>query len=109
MKQLAGLILTLTMATAAEGREWYVGGTLHGATAAEWRAATSRNRLATSADFAISSEVVQMRFQRLGMAAFRADSRNLMVCIDTAVDDPDLNHFEVPSVAVACLVLLDMF
>jgi len=32
-------------------KAWYSGGTLHSATMAEWRTATYRNRLATSADF----------------------------------------------------------
>ena len=104
-KMVAGLVLAVAVATAAEGREWYEGGTLHRGSVADWKAATDRNRLATSADFAVRSTHVQRRFQRLGMAAFRSDTQSLMTCIDTAAADPDFRRYQIVELAAACLVI----
>ena len=104
-KIVAGLVLAVAVATAAEGREWYEGGTLHRGTIADWNAASDRNRLATSADFAVRSTHVQRRFQRLGMAAFRSDTQSLMTCIDTAAADPDFRQYRIVQLAAACLVI----
>lgn len=76
---------------------WYVGGTLHSATVAEWRAADQRNKLATAADWAAQG------FDTV--AGLKEKATELLDCVEEAakaVSDTDT----VTDLAVGCVILL---
>ena len=60
-------------------REWYDGGTLHKATAAEWNRASSRNKLATAADWVAFVRLDQGEI--ISMGDLRSQSQELMDCV----------------------------
>jgi hypothetical protein len=61
---------------------WYVGGTLHDVTIAEWRSATPANRLATSADFV--AQLAKVREHRaLPEAELIERATGLEICVST--------------------------
>ncbi len=91
---------------ASESRErlsqlkWYEGGTLHGKTVAEWHAASSRDRLATSSDF-----VAKIRkFDSL--ADMLVAAHGMQTCITTASPDEGVQHLKVSEMAASCAILL---
>ena len=83
---------------------WYVGGTLHKATIAEWRTATAANKLATCSDF-----VAKIRLDK-GIAyneqEIKVQAYELVSCIDAAIVDVEVDNWKVSEMAVTCLVLL---
>ena len=82
------------------GLKWYEGGTLHGKTVAEWRAASSRDRLATSSDF-----VAKIRkFDSL--ADMLVAAHGMQTCITTASPDEGVQHLKVSEMAASCAILL---
>ena len=80
--------------------EWYSGGSLHRATAAQWISATPENRLATSADFSAKAKKPK------NMRELKADAINLNACITTAASDPSLSSIKVSELAAGCIVLM---
>jgi len=87
--------------TSSTPREWYVGGTLHDKTIAEWRTATYPNRLATSADFVIGVGNFQSLPPDLKKRAIELEA-----CISTAVQDGFTDHWTVSATGAPCAVLL---
>ena len=81
--------------------EWYGGGTLHEKTIAEWRTATYRNRLATSADFVIGVG----KFQSFP-PDFKERAMDFEACISTAVQDGFTDHWTVIDTGAPCAILL---
>ena len=82
-------------------KEWYVGGSLHDKTVAEWRTATYENRLATSADFVMKLGKFQLLPPDLGKRAIELEA-----CISTAVQDGFTDHWTVSATGAPCAVLL---
>ena len=80
-------------------KAWYDGGTLHNATAAEWKAATDANRLATSADWA----TVMTGWDTLTVA--RVLATDLRLCVNEAVKASPAQQ-KVNELAAACAVLM---
>lgn len=89
----------ITLATPALA-EWYSGGTLHGATGRQWKAALAQNRLATSADFV--TKVVKPS----SMDDLREKAQELQLCISEAVADSSGDEQEVSGIAAACIILM---
>lgn len=83
-------------------QEWYAGGTLHQATVADWKVATDKNKLATSADMmAVVDNTVSMDELRI-----RAES--LKKCIDEAVDidEKSIDEGDVSEFSAICVISL---
>jgi DNA-binding beta-propeller fold protein YncE len=85
----------------SQSKEWYVGGTLHGKTLAEWRAATYTNRLATSADFVIKAG----NFRSLPLD-LKSRATELERCISNADAGIEVDHWRVSETGAACALLL---
>ena len=82
--------------------QWYEGGTLHGATIADWKSATARNRLATSADFVMVSGQYQSLPPDLRDRAVQFEE-----CISTATQGvAAVDTSLVSEIAAACGLLL---
>lgn len=81
--------------------EWYVGGTLHDKTVADWRAARYENRLATCADFVMTLGKYQSLPSDLKKRAVE-----LQACISKAVDGGSVDSKPVSEIAGTCAVLL---
>lgn len=93
--------------TLTESEPWWRGGTLHAASAAEWSAATQRNKMATAADWCAKVLAVQERLR----ASADADSARecavvLVNCVDARVVGADPAE-HVSSAVSACHHALD--
>ena len=81
--------------------KWYEGGTLHKAKISDWKAATEKNKLATSADFMAKVD------NSVSMDVLKQRATSLMNCIDESTRGLDsTNNESVSSVAVKCILLL---
>lgn len=68
---------------ATNAQPWNVGGTLHRATVAQWRAATHENKLATAADWLASYAAASgVRIGDVNDASLMRAAANLAGCID---------------------------
>ncbi|MHC1778464.1 MAG: zinc ribbon domain-containing protein [Lentimicrobium sp.] len=85
-------------------QKWYEGGTLHKATIAEWRTATTTNKLATCSDFV--AKIRQDKGIAFDESEIKKESYDLMNCIDAAIIDVDVDNWKVSEMAATCLVLL---
>jgi hypothetical protein len=86
--------------------QWYVGGTLHRASATQWRMASHSDRLATSADW-IAAVWGAQRVQRVtgeDMNRLRPYASNLVRCVDEAA--PAAGNQRASELAAACIRLL---
>lgn len=81
---------------------WFSGGTLHQSTLGEWRNATYRNRLATSADFVASTQDVDYS----DLSSFRKMASDLEACISTTAEDGTLDSERTVSISSMCTVML---
>jgi len=80
---------------------WYVGGNLHEKTVGEWRMATAKNKLATAADWCASFD------NSVGMEKLKIRAAQMVVCVDTAVQDGLVDSLGVSEIAAACTLLLE--
>lgn len=80
--------------------EWYIGGTLHQATAKQWHNASSENQLATAADFVAKAQTPA------SMGQLRRRSIELKQCITSATADSSLGDQKVVQIAALCIVQL---
>lgn len=90
----------LFVASPGSAREWYEGGTLHKARAAQWHRATERNRLARSADFVAAAKAAS------NMRELRERAEAVEACVSEATVDESSREMLVSEVAAACLILL---
>ena len=98
-----GLLLCIYFAVLVfnvHAAEWYEGGTLHKATAAEWQAATASNKLATAADFLAAIKAAR------SMSELKTKGNALQKCITESTKDSISHNLKVSEVAAACVVLL---
>ena len=87
--------------------QWYEGGTLHSATAAEWVRASERNKLATAADWATSILLEEDRMPRVEKVKPYATA--LKDCVDATTDPkPIIPKQKVAEMAVACWILMGL-
>ena len=81
--------------------EWWVGGTLHSATIAEWNAATNTNKIATAADWVTSVREWEDEDQLLALTG------QLAICADDfALDETTPATTKMNEIAALCAVSL---
>ncbi len=100
MRSMVIVLALIGMSGSLSGEEWYQGGTLHKADAREWHQASSRNQLATSADFVAAAKAAK------SMEQLRIRATAVKSCITAATDDPKLHSQKVSVVAAACMIQL---
>ena len=83
-------------------QEWYKGGTLHQATIADWKVASDKNKLATSAD------MMAVVDNTVSMDELRTRAESLKKCIDEAVDidETTIDESKVSEVGALCIISL---
>ena len=83
-------------------QEWYSGGTLHQAIIADWKVASDKNKLATSADMMATVD------NTVSMDELRIRAENLNKCIDEAVDIDEtvIDESKVSEVGALCIIAL---
>jgi hypothetical protein len=81
--------------------EWYKGGTLHKATAYDWKQASKENRLATAADFA--SVILKDKFKN--MEQLKIHANELEKCI-TEATKKEIKNMQVATIASSCIVIM---
>jgi hypothetical protein len=81
---------------------WYSGGSLHKATASEWKASTDKNRLATSADFAAAT--LDRKIENI--EELLPDAVYIERCISKAVESENLGANKIPDIATLCVLSL---
>lgn len=80
--------LSFSSLSIAETKKWFEGGTLHKATTVEWKAATYRNKTATSADFALGFPKIKEVVTESGsIDVNKIFAVDLATCIDTAISE----------------------
>lgn len=85
-------------------KAWYIGGTLHKKTGADWLAATTANRLATAADMAITFKDKFGLENMTSMDELKGPAIQMMTCLDEAFKgDPSQ---EVSAIGAMCMILL---
>jgi len=82
---------------------WYSGGSLHRATAAEWKMASYSNRLATSADFA--AKLATSNGRNVTIEELKPLAVAMEVCISQAAQGAAADKMDVAFLAAACDVL----
>jgi hypothetical protein len=79
---------------------WFIGGSLHKSTVAEWRKATYANRLATSADFVAATQNIDYgNMEELLLMSIELES-----CISTATSGGNVENEQVSFIAAICIV-----
>lgn len=91
-----------SLETPNENREWYIGGTLNGATGSAWQQSSYDNRLATAADF--SAKVLEGKVS--SMDQLRPYATELASCITSATAGPESRNTRVTEIAAACIIML---
>lgn len=84
---------------------WYVGGSLHRATWADWKAAASQNKLATAADWVVAAD----KDTYYPDAELLRASTEIVACVDGVADTASAQWGEtspVVDVAAVCLLTL---
>ena len=87
--------------------EWYEGGTLHRKTVRDWRMASAKNKLATAADWCAAILKTEEEKRQLGMDGLRLRASQLIICVDTTVQDGSVDSVQVSEIAAGCIVLLE--
>lgn len=90
-----------------KARKWYEGGTLQKKTMADWYAATYRNRLGTSADFAVVFLKVLKHRKARSMDELKNIATALEICISEAGDDPSLHSQKASDMSAMCSLILE--
>lgn len=85
--------------------EWYEGGTLHKASIKQWKKAGYRDRLATSADFAVNiSETGRFKFST--MDELKVHAIEIEKCISKAAEAKGFDDQPVSDYAATCAILM---
>jgi hypothetical protein len=82
--------------------KWYEGGTLHRKNGRDWRLATERDRLATSADIAAKFFEGQLD----SMSEMRVYANEMNTCVSETNDDGIADDMRVAEIAAACAILM---
>ena len=108
MKKLI-IILAMGVAGGIASAQWYSGGSLHGATGKQWVAASSSNRLATSADF-VAKAFGEKKVRSLGsIDKLKPYAQNVKSCVDETYRAPNSQNLRVSEVAASCLIILGYY
>ena len=106
-KLLLALAIISSPATAGY---WFEGGTLHTATAKEWRQGTPANKLATAGDWALrASAQLTEEVGKGDVDVIIPHAYKLIVCVNATVNDDRIDQdLSIATVATLCAVLLGM-
>jgi hypothetical protein len=96
----------------ASAGNWYEGGTLHKSNVAAWNSSTYKNKLATAADWVLTSPSVKTAVQNSGdINTTITYAIELVACIDKATDGIELINTkrttEIAEIAAICMVLMN--
>ena len=98
------ILIVCFMVSSLSYAQWYNGGNLHKATTKQWLNATYENKLATSADWAITAPVIKKYVQSSGsMSALQPYAIWLMSCVNAAAPSPQAPK-KIVNIASLCLV-----
>ena len=86
-------------------KEWYQGGTLHKSMAFQWKQAEYRNKLATAADW-VSGSMRQKGYTPKSMDEIKKKAKELLICVEEAIDEPKIMDIRMVEVAVVCMILM---
>lgn len=103
---MAIMLIVMLFTTNAYTESWYEGGTLHTATIQEWKHASYRNRLATCADFIVSTSEGKKLAMHEGVDAIKMMAIGLERCISEASEGSNEVNLKVNEVAAMCIVLI---
>ena len=81
------IICTSILFACKQQKQWYEGGTLHNATAAQWRIADEGNKLATCADFVANIKKYNQQ-QYINLDSMKADAMYFKKFLDEATKPP---------------------
>ncbi len=87
--------------------EWYEGGNLHRKTVWDWRMASAKNKRATAADWCAAILKTEEEKKQLGMEGLKLRAAQLVICVDTTVQDGSVDSVQVSEIAAGCIVLLE--
>ena len=86
--------------------EWYEGGTLQKASLSQWNKSTLKNKIATSADWAITREKILNVVQKTGtMETLKIFAVDVALCVDEVAAPGDIKG-SAPDIAGGCMMLM---
>ena len=94
------LVLALAIVSSAEAADVVVGGTLHGATLRDWRAASSANQLATVAD------IIEKFLNLRDPLAVAPKARAVQSCVSRVAANFTRGAQTVADTSIACMAEL---
>ena len=102
------LLLSFLLIGSASAARWYEGGTLHGATIAEWKRATAANQLATCADFLAAAHMEgKLKLPISDVESIRPYANELVTCINAATKGhSEADHQSVSDIAAMGALLM---
>jgi hypothetical protein len=87
--------------------EWYENGTLHRANIQQWNSASYANKVATSADMAISHSKVSGKVRNSGnMSTLRPYAFELLTCINETSAGKGYETMKISEIAAMCIILM---
>lgn len=92
MKKLL-ISVCMLFGLSAFAQEWYEGGTLHSKTMKEWNVASYADRLATAADFTVTSlEKKGLNVSVMDWDDLKEKARAVKVCLDNANSNGSMDN-----------------
>ena len=102
------LLISFIVSLFGGDTKWYEGGTLHQSTVKEWKQATTKNKLATAADWVLVFKSIKTKVKESGdFNTLKPFSESLITCIDKAtVGITTIDHQKTTQSAVVCGTLM---
>ncbi|MBU2547487.1 MAG: hypothetical protein KKB20_03665 [Proteobacteria bacterium] len=101
------VFIMTSSSTCIAGSHWYENGTLHKASVAEWNKATYENKLATAADWLLTTPQAKAKIQIDGsIDILKPYAVKLVECINDATSDKGYGKMSVVEWASSCLMLI---
>ncbi len=103
---IAILFFILTPMHLLAAGQWYQGGNLHKSTPNEWKSASFSNKLATSADWALTRPAIVKAVRKSGdIDNAKIYANQLLTCIDKALDGVNIGG-NTSEIAASCMILM---
>lgn len=106
MRRLTTALAIILTTTSVAQAQWFMGGTLHNATAAQWTAASADNRLATAGDWT-ARLIGDDRAMELGPDGVRPLAQQLESCITRSAPQSSRNA-RADEIAAACATAIGL-
>jgi len=101
------IAFVLVAAVGFSGGAWYEGGNLHRKTVRSWKNASYSNKLATAADWALTSPKVKRIVKNSSsINTLKPFAKELVSCVDEASSGTGYEKQDVSGVAASCMVLM---